>query len=297
MSYSSSGDDRLESGPDLTQDNPRVIMVRRLRAIIVVVLIVLMFPILFMQWQTGMSDFNDMKEKPLLPIHEILFGILIIAFLVNIITMIFKGMEIKVSETGSQKFLLAHGSMKAAVSTLVIAIIFAVLLFYVPGAPWAQDIVDSTEKGSIDPSSTLKTSFRSQDEFLVTHTRDVTAKVKTNGPINASVHLKSAYDNNDPDSMIPGSEVNDLYPSSGGSVMEYKFPVSDKMDYGQYYIVINSKNEDQESQVEITINREIDTGLTNDLLMFCVLFAIVNGVWAGVCAGIKSKQKGESIYT
>ena len=64
------------------------------------------------------------------------------AFIMTIVSVIFKAVEIKVSETGSQKYLLANGSMKAAASTMIIAIVFAVLIWLIPTTPGAQDILN-----------------------------------------------------------------------------------------------------------------------------------------------------------
>ena len=283
-------DDRpMEGGPDLGYTNPRVIMIRRIKGGILIILLLLMLLLMYVQFTSEMAKYEDLHYKPLFPMGPILFALLLMAFIMTIVSVIFKAVEIKVSETGSQKYLLANGSLKAAASTMVIAIVFAVLIWLIPTTPGAQDILNSNDKSQVDYGNQTY-SFSSADEFLISDTTAVSYKITNAVPVNSSIYPKNDYENDDYSTEISDANSRAKYP---GGTTEYKY--DGDLEYGKYLVVV--ENEDVETaNIEYTVHRAVKPELMNNLLLFCIMFAVLEGVWAGVAAGFKHKYRSESIF-
>lgn len=283
-------DDRsMVDGPDLGYANPRVIMIRRIKGIILIILLVLMILLMYIQFTAEMEQYDKYHYKPILPIEPIMFALLLMAFIMTIVGIIFKIVEVKVSETGSQKYLLAHSSMKAAVSTMIIAIVFALLIYLLPTMPASQDILNSNDKGQVEYGNQTY-SFNSQDEFLISETTAVEYKVTNGLKVNSSIFPKNKYEEGDYSSAVDGGDSKLKYPDG---TTEFKY--GERLPYGKYVVVVENDNFDNVN-VEYTVHRKVKDSLMFILLLFCIMFAILEGIWVGVTAGIKHKYKSESIY-
>jgi uncharacterized membrane protein len=278
----------LEEGPDLGYANPRVIMIRRIKGIILIILLVLMIFLMYIQFTTEMSKYKG-HYKPIFPMEPILFALLLMAFIMTIVSVIFKAVEIKVSETGSQKYLLANSSMKAAVTTMVIAIVFAIIIYIIPSTPGAMDILNSEDKSQVEYGNQTY-SFSSEDEFLISETTAVEYKITNGVNVNSSIFPKNDYEKGDYSSEV--NEANSrLYYQDGTTQFKYK----GKLDYGKYVVVVEN-NEGDTANIEYTVYRKVKDSLLYTLLIFCIMFAVLEGIWAGVAAAIKHKYKADSIY-
>ena len=278
----------LEEGPDLGYTNPRVIMIRRIKGIILIILLVLMIFLMYIQFKTEMDKYTG-HYKPIFPMEPILFALLLMAFIMTIVSVIFKAVEIKVSETGSQKYLLANSSMKAAVTTMVIAIVFAIIIYIIPSTPGAMDILNSNDKSTVDYGNQTY-SFSSEDEFLISETTMVEYKITNGVPVNSSIYPKNDYEKGDYSTKITDADSMLLYPDG-----TTKFNYKGDLDYGKYVVVVEN-NEAETANIEYTVHRKVKDSLLYTLLIFCIMFAVLEGVWAGVSAGIKQKYKADSIY-
>jgi hypothetical protein len=276
-------------GPDLGYANPRVIMIRRIKGIILIILLVLMILLMYIQFTAEMETYESYHYKPILPIEPILFALLLMAFIMTIVGVIFKAVEMKVSETGSQKYLLAHSSMKAAVSTMIIAIVFALLIYLIPTMPASEDILNSNDKGTVEYGNQTY-SFNSQDEFLISDTTAVEYKVTNGLKVNSSIFPKNEYESGNYGSEVEGANSLLKYPDG---TSEYKY--EKRLPYGKYVVVVENDNFDN-ANVEYTVHRKVRDSLMFTLLLFCIMFAILEGIWVGVTAAIKHKYKSESIY-
>jgi hypothetical protein len=278
----------IVDGPDLGYQNPRVIMIRRIKGVILVILLVLMILLMYIQFDSSMKEYDDFHYEPILPIEPILFALLLIAFIMTIVGIVFKVVEIKVSETGSQKYLLAHSSMKAAISTMIIAIVFALIIYILPTLPASEDLLNSEEKGVAEYGNQTF-SFNSQDEFLISETTAVEFKVTNGLDVNATIYPKNEYEAGNLGSEV--KEANSKLKWPDGTT-DYKF--EGVLPYGKYQIVLENDNFDN-ANVEYTVHRKVRDPLLWTLLIFCIMFAILEGIWVGVTVGIKQKYKGESI--
>jgi hypothetical protein len=284
-------DDRREivDGPDLGYANPRVIMIRRVKGIILIVLLLLMVFLMYIEYQAAMEPFAGKTYKPILPMGAILTSLLLMGFVMAIVGVVFKAVEIKVSETGSQKYLLAHSSMKTAITTVVIVVIFAIILYIVPSMPESQDILNSENSRPLE-FGTFTYEFSSSDEFLISDTTQVGWQVKGGEKINGTIYPKNEYEKGNYNASIQDANSELKWPGGTG---DYKY--DKQLPYGKYTLVVNNDNSDQPT-TKFYIHRRVKPDLLNNLLMFCILFLILEAIWAGVTAGIKYQNRGDSIY-
>jgi hypothetical protein len=290
-------DHHLDRGPDLGYTNPKVAMVKKIKTIILGVLLLLMILLMWMQYDNGMAPYQDSHYKPIFPLEDILFALLLMALVMTIVGIAFKAFEIKVSETESQRFLLANGSMKASATTMIIAIVFAVLVFILPTADFSQDILNSEDSSHVNALEIEKYSFNAEDEFLIADITMVEMKVNNNVPVNVSLHRKWEYDENEPGkSLVPDSDTKTWGNQSSMGVTHYEYEKVDNMPYGKYLLITDNTNANQDADVTYTIHRKVKDSLFNMLLIFCILFAVLEGVWMGVSAGIRQKYRAASIY-
>lgn len=286
-------DDRREfvDGPDLGYANPRVVMIRRVKGIILIVLLLLMVFLMYIQYQSAMSPYQNMAYKPILPMGAIMESLLLMGFIMAIVGVVFKAVEIKVSETGSQKYLLAHSSMKTALTTVIIVVIFAIILYIVPTLPESQDVLNSENSRPLE-FGTFTYEFSSSDEFLISDTTEVGWQVQGGELINGTIYPKNVYESSGSNASGAVQDANSENKWPGGTA-NYKY--DNKLPYGKYTLVVNNDNSNQ-PETKFYVHRQIKPDLINMLLMFCILFLILEAVWAGVTAGIKYQNRGDSIY-
>jgi len=289
LSMSYYDDRQMVDGPDLGYANPRVIMIRRVKGVILIVLLVLMIFLMYIQYTAAMEPFNGKSYKPILPLGPILESLLLIGFIMAIVGVVFKAVEIKVSETGSQKYLLAHSSMKAAITTLIIAAVFAVILYVIPTLPETKDILNSTDTRNLEYGE-FSYQFASSDEFLISDTKAVGWQVQGGAKINGTIYPKNEYEQGHMDKEVRDANSDLRYP---GGTDRYRY--DKELPYGKYLLVVNNDNTNQPT-TKFTVERKIKDSVINMLLMFCILFLILEAVWAGVTAGIKYQNRGDSIY-
>jgi len=290
MSYHD--DHQMVDGPDLGYANPRVLMIRRVKGIILIVLLLLMIVLMYVQYQSAMEPFQGKTYKPWLPMEAILQSILLMGFIMAIVGIVFKAVEIKVSETGSQKYLLAHSSMKAAITTVVIAAVFAILLYVIPTTPETADILNSETTRNL-AFGEFTYEFSSADEFLISDTTSVGWQVKGGAKINGTIYPKNEYEQGHLDKEVRDANSDIRYPG-GTATYDYKVK-ENNMPYGKYILSIQNDNTN-EPPTKFFVKRHIRDSLFNMLLMFCVLFLILEAIWTGVTAGIKYQNRGDSIY-
>lgn len=290
MSYT---DDRqMVDGPDLGYANPRVVMIRRVKGILLIVLLLLMIFLIYFQYQQAMEPFQGKTYKPWLPMEAVLSAILLMGFIMTIVGVVFKAVEIKVSETGSQKYLLAHSSMKAAITTVVIAAVFAILLYIIPTMPETQDVLNSETTRNLEFGE-FTYEFSSADELLISDTTDVGWQVKGGEKINGTIYPKNEYEQGHFDKEVRDANSDLRYP---GGTASYNYDVKgSNMPYGKYVLSVNNDNTDQPT-TKFYVKRHIRDSLFTTLLTFCILFLILEAIWAGATAYIKYNNRGDSIY-
>jgi|GEM_PF-4024417 len=289
MSYYDDRRDMVD-GPDLGYANPRVIMIRRVKGVILIVLLLLMVFLMYIEYQAAMDPFQGKSYKPILPMGAIMQSLLLMGFIMAIVGVVFKAVEIKVSETGSQKYLLAHSSMKTAITTVIIVVVFAIILYIVPTMPEAQDVLNSENSRPLE-FGTFSYEFSSSDEFLISDTTMVGWQVHGGEKINGTIYPKNEYEAGHVNASI--QDANSVIKYGVGGTSDYKY--DKQLPYGKYVLVVNNDNGDQ-PQTKFYVHRQVKPELISMLLMFCILFLILEAVWAGVTAGIKYQNRGDSIY-
>jgi ABC-type dipeptide/oligopeptide/nickel transport system permease component len=179
--------------------------------------------------------------------------------------------------------------MKAAVTTMVIALVFAIIVYIIPNTPGAMDILNSNDKSQVEFGNQTY-SFSSEDEFLISETTAVEFKITNGLQVNSSIYLKNEWEKGDNPQVVNGSMSQEFYP--GGTD---KFKFKGDLEYGKYVLVVENDNSETVN-VEYTVHRKVKDSLFYTLLIFCICFAVLEGIWTGVTAAIKHKYKADSIY-
>jgi uncharacterized membrane protein YidH (DUF202 family) len=281
----------MVDGPDLGYTNPRVIMIRRVKGIILIVLLLLMLVLMYIEYQSVMDQYSGKVYKPILPMEPILFSLLLMGFVMALVGIVFKAVEIKVSETGSQKYLLAHSSMKAALTTVIIALVFAILLYLIPTMPETKDILNSTDQRTLTYGQ-FTYEFASSDEFLISDTTAVGWESSGNLKIYGSVYPKNEFEQNHFDKEVPDSNSNITYP---GGTTHFTYNNNGQLPYGKYILCVNNDNT-QEPTTKFFVHRKIRDSFFTMLLEFTLMFLVLEAIWTAVTAAIKHQNRGDSIY-
>ena len=165
---------------DPTMSNPKVQLIRRVKGILIGFELVTMVGLWVWGYQSGLEPYAALEDKPWFPIQEFLFFTLLMLLVMSITAIAFRAAEIRVTDNDSQKFVLANGSMKGAITTVVISLVLVLLVWWLPGSEQASSVLDEEKKGGGNNLSDLTYEFESQDVLLITETTTVTAQVTNN---------------------------------------------------------------------------------------------------------------------
>ncbi len=297
------GPEPLEEEPegDLGYLSPKVELLRRVKGVVLVVELLVMSILMYIGYLQRMAEFEGLTQKPLLPLEPILYWALMMGFLMAVTGIVFRLLEIKVTESAGQRTLLAHTAFRGAMTGMIVAIVFFALLFYLPTQSAIKDAMASKEDS--DKGYGEETyRFKSQDEFLITRVTSI--MVTTTSPVDIAIVPKELYENftamyrqyEEGDRSLESLEN---YSRQSGIDFRPNTTVLSRsaqgMPYGEHriYTVIRSEG----LRIHYELQREIQPGLLNALLTFLLLFAILDGAWMGAALAIKQKFKKRSIYT
>jgi hypothetical protein len=288
---------------DLGYVHPKVQLLRRIKGVILVVEILVMFVLIYIGYTQKMAEFEGMNAKPIFPLEPVLFMMLLMGLFMAITGIIFRIAEMRVTESGSQKTLLANSAFKSALTSMIVALVFFILLFYLPATAMVKDAITSKEDSTKEyGEETYK--FKSQDEFQVTRSTQIVVTTTNNVPVDFMIAPKDIYDN-----------LTIQYRNYANGCMTYptfiKYLQDNRIDYvfngtrinktgtdlpyGEYR-VYTSVTADTSAKIHYEVQREIQPPLLTTLTMFLLIFAIMDGAWMVVALGIKQKYKKQSIY-
>ena len=292
-----------EEGPDEEYGylSPKVVLLRRVKGVILVVEFLVMLILMYIGYSQRMAEFEGLGQKPILPLEPIIFIGLLMGLAMAVTGIVFRVIELKVTESSSQRVLLAHTAFRGALTGMIVALVFFLLLFYLPPSDGVKDLMtsrDDSDKGYGEETYRFKT----QDEFQITRVTSI--KVTTTSEADIAIIPRDLYDNFT--LLYKQYEEGDRtleyilkYANETGVVFSHNTSQLQKdargMPYGEHriYTVIRSEG----LRIHYELQREIQPGLLNTLLTFLLVFVILDGAWMGVALAIKQKYKKQSIYT
>jgi uncharacterized integral membrane protein/sRNA-binding carbon storage regulator CsrA len=285
--------------------NPKVQLVRRIKGVILVVEILVMLVLVYMAYDSSMADYQSLNSKPILPLGPVLFMMLFMGVMMAITGIVFRLLELRFTENPSQRVLLANSAFRSALTSMVVAIVFMLILVYVPTMSVMKDALSSKSdenKGYGDFSY----KFKAQDEFLVTRVNSI--RITTNYPEDMVIAKKELYENftaeyqqyldgQHSQSYIENySHENKIVLLQNTTQLTLDGDAATSLQYGEYQAAVFVNGNDT-AKIHYELQREIQPGLLNTLIMFLLVFAILDGCWMGAALGIRQKYKKGSIYT
>jgi len=282
--------------------SPKVQMLRRIRGVVLVVELLVMFVFIWLGYTWRMAEFEGLATKPWWPIQPTLFYGLLFGVVMSVSGIIFRVLEIQTTESGSQKVLLANSAFRGALTSMVVAIVFLVVIWYLPQSDFLKSALTSQEDSTKDYGEESYR-FKVQDEFQMTRVTRIT--VTTDQPETLGLMKKEVADNftHEYEQYIDGNRSYSVlmdYANSTGITLQFNATRltkdTTKLSYGEWRIYVNVGSESS-AKIHYKIEREIQPDLLSTLLLFLLILAIMDGVWMGVSLGIKQKYKGYSIYT
>lgn len=282
--------------------SPRVQMLRRLRAVVLVVELLVMVVFIWLGYNWRMADFEGLATKPWWPMQPTLFYLLLFAVLMSITGIAFRLLEMKATESGSQKVLLANSAFRGALSTFVVALVFLIIIWYLPQTAFLKGALTSEEDSTKDYGEESYR-FKVQDEFQMTRVTRIT--VTTDQPETLGLMRKEVADNftREYEQYIDGNRSYSVlmnYANSSGIILQFNATKLTKdttrLTYGEWRIYVNVGT-DTSAKIHYKIERDIQPDLLSTLILFLLIFSVMDGAWMVAALVIKQKYKGYSIYT
>ncbi|MBM4249543.1 MAG: hypothetical protein FJ149_08960 [Euryarchaeota archaeon] len=288
--------------------SPKVQMLRRLRAVVLVVELLLMIVFIWLGYTWRMSEFEGYATKPWWPLQPTLFYILLFGVIMSITGIVFRLLEMKTTESGSQKVLLANSAFRGALTTFAVALAFLIIIWYLPQSDFLKGALTSEEDSSKEYGEESYR-FKVQDEFQLTRVTRITVTTdqeETLGLMRKEVgenftKLYGDYTDNPnyyPNLMNYVNSSGD--PNVSGITLLFNSTRLTKdttrLRYGEWRIYTNVQT-GTGAKIHYKIVREIQPDLLGALLTFLLVLTVMDGAWMAVALVIKQKYKGYSIYT
>jgi len=304
--YEGGGGGAPEEHPDDVMGylSPKIQMLRRIRSVVLVVEALLMIVFIYLGYTQRMADFEGLASKPWWPIQPTLFYALLFGVLMSVTGIIFRALEMKITESGSQKVLLANSAFRGALTSAIVALVFLILIWQLPQTAFLKEALTSNEDSTKDYGEESYR-FKVQDEFQMTRVTHIT--VTTDQPETLGLMRKEVAQNftREYEQYIDGNRSYAVlmnYANSSGITLQFNATRlskdTTKLTYGEWRIYVNVMS-DSTAKIHYTLEREIQPDLMNTLIWFLLIFVVMDFTWAGVAIAIKQKHKGysDSIYT
>ncbi len=282
--------------------SPKVQMLRRLRAVVLVVEVLVMVVFIWLGYNWRMAEFEGLATKPWWPMQPMLFYALLFGVLMSITGIVFRVLEMKMTESGSQRVLLANSAFRGALSTFVVALVFLIIIWYLPQTAFLKGALTSEEDSTKDYGEESYR-FKVQDEFQMTRVTRIT--VTTDVAETQGLMRKEVADNftREYEQYLDGNRSYSVlmnYVNSSGILLQFNSTKltkdTTKLTYGEWRIYVNVLS-DSSAKIHYKIEREIQPDLLSTLITFLLIFSIMDGAWMVAALVIKQKYKGYSIYT
>jgi uncharacterized membrane protein len=285
--------------------NPKVQLVRRIKGVILVVELLVMMVLVYMAFDSKMAQYQNYSYKPILPLEPVLFMILFIGVMMAITGIVFRLLELRFTENPSQRVLLANSAFRSALTSMVVAIVFLLILVYVPTMSVMKDAL-ATKSDETKGYGDFSYKFKSQDEFLVTRVSSI--RITTDIPEDMVIAKKEVYENFSAEyqQYLNGEHTkpymenytreNKIVLLQNTTQLTVEGANATSLQYGEYQAAV-FVNTEASAKIHYELQREIQPALLGMLIMFLLVFAILDGSWMAVALGIKQKYKKGSIYT
>ena len=285
--------------------NPKVQLVRRIKCVILVVEILVMLVLIYMSYDSTMAHYQSLNSKPILPLEPILFMMLFMGVMMAITGIVFRLLELRFTENPSQRVLLANSAFRSALTSMVVAIVFLLILVYVPTMSVMKDAL-ATKSDETKGYGDFSYKFKAQDEFLVTRVSSI--KITTNLSEDMVIAKKELYENFSAEfqqyldgqhsqSYIENyTRENKIVLLQNTTQLTMDGDDAASLQYGEYQAAVFVSTDDS-AKIHYELQREIQPTLLNTLIWFLLVFAILDGCWMAVALGIRQKYKKGSIYT
>lgn len=269
-------------GAGILEATMRQRRVRRVKNIINISIVLVMVLLVFLVFRHKEGSFSPV----FIPLPGIIMVLIMGGMLMNIVSIIFNGAEISVSESPGRKFMTAqHGMRVARVTGVLVLIMFIMFTLLIP---YVETYISTNEREPIDLSVIKVDKFENVDDFDVEYAKPLSVEVKSGPPVFYNLYFK------DLDTGTFGDE-----PKQNGSVPSnttYKMPI-DKFPRGEYKIelYIEGGPEGTQSDVVYRIDRHINSDLTVSLTTFLLIIAIANLAWTVVTYVLMRRYEVESV--
>jgi len=285
--------------------NPKVQLVRRIKSVILVVEVLVMVVLVYMSYDSTMAKYQSLSSKPIIPLEPILFMVLFMGVMMAVTGIMFRLLELRFTENPSQRVLLANSAFRSALTSMIVAIVFLVIIVYVPTMPVMKDAL-ATKADETKGLGDFSYKYKAQDEFLVTWVKNV--KITTNLPEDMVIAKKEVYgnftveyqqylDNQHTQAYIDNyTRENKITLLQNTTQLSLEYPSPTPDTYGEYQAAVMVTS-DESAKIHYELQREIQPGILSTLFWFLLVFAILDGAWMAVALGIKLKYKKGSIFT
>ncbi len=290
MSYSD-----IQGDFDPSGGSPKIRLIRRSRTLLLLVEFLLMVILWFMGYRSGMAPYEGLKHQPLLPLGILLTNTLFALLLMALTGIAFRAMEIHATESESQRYILANGSLKGAITTVVLAVILVLLVVWLPGSgPAASVLKEQRTDGIKYGDQTFE--WESQDLLLLTDTTSVSFKVNEDHPVSAQIFKEEDAEASvnpipDGDTAIDTPNGTTFFTYSNDEYLQ------DPQNFGVYDLIVTNNVPDTKPSVTYTVTHTVRQGLVDSLLLMGIIFIVLYGAWAAFAGYLRSKAKGQAIYT
>ncbi|MEM2900263.1 MAG: hypothetical protein QXT63_05680 [Thermoplasmata archaeon] len=242
--------------------------------------------------------------KPLrIPIYPFAQILLFFGLAGSFLGFAFRYMEIKLSESDTDKYLLAKSSVSSSRFTAIISLIFMLMLLLPPVINAVNENITTHAEKTVENTTTFKWQFSSSDTVLravyVSHIY-VESDIPVDMYLMTSDQLKrfesenfTTEPTNGTGAIICAKKQRVLEWPSGG----HEENLAESYGFGEFYIVIinNGTYSDKDAKVQITASRRISTPLLGLLVLFSGLYFVSYLVWMFVMTIVKGRYKRGSM--
>ena len=256
--------------------------VRRVKNIINISIALVMVLLVFLVFKHKAGSFSPV----FIPLPGIIMVLIMGGMLMNLVSIIFNGAEISVSESPGRKFMTAqHGMRVARVTGVIVLVMFIMFTLLIP---YVEDYISTNEREPIDLSVIKTDTFDNIDDFDVEYAKPLTIEVASGPPVLYNLYFK------DLDTGSFGEE-----PRQNGSVPSnttFDIPM-DKFPRGEYKIElwIEGGPEGTQSDLVYKIDRHINSDLKVSLTTFLLIIAIANLAWTVVTYILMRRYEVQSV--
>ena len=256
--------------------------VRRVKNIINISIALVMVLLVFLVFKHKAGSFSPV----FIPLPGIIMVLIMGGMLMNLVSIIFNGAEISVSESPGRKFMTAqHGMRVARVTGVIVLVMFILFTLLIP---YVENYISTDEREPIDLSVIKTDTFDNVDDFDVEYAKPLTIEVMSGPPVLYNLYFK------DLDTGTFGEE-----PKQNGSVPSnttFEMPM-DKFPRGEYKIElwIEGGPEGTQSDLVYKIDRHINSDLKVSLTTFLLIIAIANLAWTVVTYVLMRRYEVQSV--